>query len=101
MRTIQFLPFIILLSIINAQEVEPVHKGSDYFRVEPGAVWYIDGRTAEGETLSIYHRYSISEQLSPTSSQIPITKRTVSQIDNRIPQGPISSGKLSDPILLP
>ena len=72
MRTIQILSFLILLSISNAQESEPVHKGSDYFRLQPGKSWYIDGRSAEGQQLSIYRRYSIEEHVSSKSSQVPV-----------------------------
>jgi len=73
MRTIQIIAILILLSTLNAQESEPVHRGSDYFRLQPGKSWYIDGRAADGQQLSMYRRYSIEEHVSPTSSQIPVT----------------------------
>ncbi len=73
MRTIQILSILILLSLYNAQESEPVHKGSDYFRLQPGKSWYIDGRGVDGQQLSMYRRYSIEESVSTTSSQVPVT----------------------------
>ncbi|MBW8035636.1 MAG: hypothetical protein FVQ79_08405 [Planctomycetes bacterium] len=73
MRTIQILSILFLLSMSNAQESEPVHKGSDYFRLQPGKSWYIDGRAADGQQLSMYRRYSIKEHVSATSSQVPVT----------------------------
>ena len=76
MRNNQFLSLVILLSIANAQGSELVRKGSDYFRADPGAVWYIDGRTPEGQILSMYRRYSIPEHMPATSTQIPVTMET-------------------------
>lgn len=73
MRIIQILSILILLSISSAQETERVHKGSDYFRLQPGKSWYIDGRAADGQQLSMYRRYSIEEHVSATSSQFPVT----------------------------
>ena len=72
MRNIKILSILILLSISSAQEAEPIHKGSDYFRIQPGESWYIDGRGRDGQQVSMYRRYSIEEHVSSESSQIPV-----------------------------
>ena len=72
MRTIQILSILILLSISNAQESGPVHRGSDYFRIQPGKSWYIDMRGRDGQLVSMYRRYSIEEHVSSESSQVPV-----------------------------
>ncbi|UCH64112.1 MAG: hypothetical protein JSU77_06735 [Fidelibacterota bacterium] len=72
MKNIQILTILTVLSALSSQELNQIHRGTDYFTVEPGKTWYIDTVNREGQLLSAYRRYTIESHTPKGSVQIPV-----------------------------